>query len=210
MLSGGVGSPSGAVPYSTRVNLVSVPIEGGGKSQKPRPAPQTLPALLLHPQPSSTPNTIVVCFAGVFNLQDPLARGVLVPGMGRHEGPIVKPVCRIVVRPGEEGARSCLRPLGDPSQGTPSPQHMDHTPSPQCSITPLGWKCLLGVSQQAKCSQPEDSGNVQGYYAWEGTQTWHLIGRIRDSCNMGQSHRTKTILPKMPTVEKYLVPFRAV
>lgn len=38
-----------------------------------------------------------VGFAGVLSLQDPLARGVLIPGMGYHEGPVLKSICGIIV-----------------------------------------------------------------------------------------------------------------
>ena len=73
MLSAGVGSPSGAVPYSTRVNLVSVPIEGRGRSQE-TPGVCLPTTARPHqffswtPSPQASPNTIVVGFTGVFNL----------------------------------------------------------------------------------------------------------------------------------------------
>lgn len=145
LLSGGAGSPSGAVPYSTRVNLVSVPVPGSGKRQElalaaaPRPAcwPPRPPAL-------NSPQTIVVGFTGVLDLQGPLARGVLIPGMRCHEGPVIKPISRVVVRPGEKGAHSSEASGGPQPEDTTPTTHESHG-FPQCSETPGGQKCLLAL-----------------------------------------------------------------
>lgn len=92
-----------------------------------------------HPHLSGAPHTIVVGLTGVFNLQDPFARGVLVPGMGRHESPVIKPICRVVVWPGGAGCIQLSEASGGCQPGNTEPTTHGPNTLPPVQHPPHHW-----------------------------------------------------------------------
>lgn len=83
--------------------------------------------------------TIVISFTGVLNLQHPVPHGVLIPGVGCHESPVIEAISRIVMRPGRTEKRKQAQ-SGVALQGAEACNEVGGRPT----WLPAGWNGCLG------------------------------------------------------------------
>lgn len=88
--------------------------------------------------------TVVLGITGVLNLQHPLPRGVLIPRVRRHEGPVIEAIGREVVRPEQQrqdvgvniSQTHPCQPRPGPSLGHPQPS--THLAARRVERVPMG------------------------------------------------------------------------
>lgn len=85
--------------------------------------------------------TIVLGITGVLNLQHPLSRGVLIPRVRRHEGPVIEAIGREVVGPEQQDVLTypkvpCASRGQGPAWGTPQPS--THLAARRVERVPMG------------------------------------------------------------------------